>query len=337
MKDRARLATQAMSLPETDITSTVELPPPVKISSGPANSIAAMMSDKRILDENLQLKEDLKVWEGAYPARHTDPLLVIPSKWANRHSDSFSGPEYQALKDDIESAGGNVQAIKVRPVPDSIPQTYEIVFGHRRHRACCELGLPVLAVIESISDQALFAEMDRENRQRADLRPYEQGLMYARALDDGLYSSMRKMADALGTDQSNISKYVALARLPVEVLSAFNTPLDLQQRWGLKLAQAIEKNQSKVISLAQQFAELKPRLNASKVFKSLVQEDFDFSDVQNITKRAPHAVTTVVGIAEQKGSIKFDSQKKIFAINLEGISESRLDEIRVAVEKIVNA
>jgi hypothetical protein len=24
---------------------------------------------------------------------------------------------------------------------------YEIVFGHRRHRACLELGLPVLAVL----------------------------------------------------------------------------------------------------------------------------------------------------------------------------------------------
>ena len=144
------------------------------------------------------------------------------------------------------------------------------------------------------------------------------------------------MADALGTDQSNISKYVALARLPVEVLSAFNTPLDLQQRWGLKLAQAIEKNQSKVIGLAQKFAELKPRLNASKVFKSLVQEDLGLSDVQNITERTSPSVITVFGIAEQKGAIKFDSQKKSFAINLEGINESRLDEIRAAIEKIVN-
>jgi transposase-like protein len=42
-----------------------------------------------------------------------------------------------------------------------------LIFGHRRHRACQDLKLPVLAAIwtEPLSDAALFAFMERENRE----------------------------------------------------------------------------------------------------------------------------------------------------------------------------
>ena len=33
---------------------------------------------------------------------------------------------------------------------------YEIVFGHRRHCACMELGLPVLALVENLTEQEWF-------------------------------------------------------------------------------------------------------------------------------------------------------------------------------------
>ncbi|MBK7616962.1 MAG: ParB N-terminal domain-containing protein [Burkholderiales bacterium] len=67
-----------------------------------------------------------------------DPTLVASSKWANRAPESYSGLPYESLKRDIEECGGNVQPIKVRGTADR----YEIVFGHRRHRACLELGIP---------------------------------------------------------------------------------------------------------------------------------------------------------------------------------------------------
>lgn len=35
-----------------------------------------------------------------------------------------------------------------------------------------------------VDDQQMFVEMDRENRQRKDLRPYEQGMMYGHALKE---------------------------------------------------------------------------------------------------------------------------------------------------------
>ena len=130
---------------------------------------------------------------------------------------------------------------------------YEVVFGHRRHQACLELDINVLAMIEDLDEKSLFVEMDHENRQRKDLRPYEQGVMYARALDEGLFPSMRKMAEEVGVEAGTASKAIALARLPAEVLAAFVSPLDLQFRWASDLTQAIQKNPELVLSKARVF------------------------------------------------------------------------------------
>jgi ParB family chromosome partitioning protein len=120
--------------------------------------------------------------------------LVDHTQWANRNELSFSGSDWNDFKEEISNSGGNVQPIKVRRVAPGGASAfdYEIVFGHRRHRACLELDLPVFSLVEEISDLDLFVQMDRENRQRSDLRPFEQGLMYARALDEKLYSSAKK-------------------------------------------------------------------------------------------------------------------------------------------------
>ena len=77
--------------------------------------------------------------------RHCESWIhrpIKPSKWANRHEASFLTAEFEELKAEIAAAGGNVQPIKVRPVEvlngstPSTDTTYELIFGHRRHRAC---------------------------------------------------------------------------------------------------------------------------------------------------------------------------------------------------------
>jgi len=62
--------------------------------------------------------------------------------------------------------------------------------------------------------------------------------MYRRALDDGLYSSLRRLAEGLGVDVSLVSKSVSLARLPEAVVAAFQSPLDIQFRWAAPLSRA---------------------------------------------------------------------------------------------------
>ena len=137
------------------------------------------------------LRERLKAFEGAKPAVQLDPSLVRPSKWTNRHESAYASAAFEKFKDTIELGEGTTQPILVRRVHDG----YEVVCGHRRHRACSELGLPVFAVVcdEPLSDLDLFLAMERENREREDLSPYDQGRMYVHALDNGLFSSQRRL------------------------------------------------------------------------------------------------------------------------------------------------
>jgi ParB family transcriptional regulator, chromosome partitioning protein len=311
VKDRAMLAMQTPS-PAIAGPATADAVAPVRTKTGPGAFVAHLARESEVFSENQVLKSELKIWSDAAPAKKLDPAQVVPSKWANRHDDSFANAEFQALKADVDSAGGNVQAIKVRPVPGSDPQRYEIVFGHRRHRACLELDLPVLAVIESINEQALFVEMDRENRQRADLRPYEQGEMYRRALDEGLYGSLRKLAEAIGVQAPNVSVAVKIARLPADVLDAFPSRLDIQYRWAGPLADALEKDPDVVLKKAKAITVRKgvaPR-SAVDVYRALIGSGKDVAGKASGTFKVDGNPAVVVKRSGKKVSFEIDNLSK---------------------------
>lgn len=216
-----------------------------------------------------EASNDLRQWDGAKAGRLIDPAKVRRSRWANRHQASLQGTEYEVLKQDIASAGGNVQPIKVRRISEQAFE-YEIVFGHRRHQACLELGLPVLALIDNVSDTDLFVEMDRENRARKDLSPYEQGTMYRRALDEKLFSSNKKLAEAIGADLSAVGKALSLASLPQPLLDAFPSPLELQYRWAKPLVDALEADRQGVLDRAVALKSSAAMLSARAVFERLL-------------------------------------------------------------------
>ena len=229
--------------------------PAVKAKTGPGALMAHLAKESDAQRENERLREELKSWDGAMPVRKIAPAEIIPSQWANRHADSFAGADFEALKQEIATSGGNVQPIKVRPIPSGQHAgKFEVVFGHRRHKACLDLGIPVFALVEPIDDRGLFVEMDRENRQRADLRPFEQGEMYRRALSLGLFPSMRKLAEEIGVPVSQVSRAYQIASLPAEILAAFSSPLDIQFRWGAYLAGAMEERSDHTRKIASEIA-----------------------------------------------------------------------------------
>ena len=141
---------------------------------------------------------------------------------------------------------------------------YEIVYGMRRHRCALELGLPVLALIEDdLTEQSLFVQMDRENRNREDLSAWEQGTMYARALQKGLFPSLRQLSAAIGIDHSNVSKAIAITQLPVEIVEAFGSPLNLQFKWSTGLKEAIQKDPEGVLERVAEIKTLTAALEES--------------------------------------------------------------------------
>ncbi|RYH26322.1 MAG: ParB/RepB/Spo0J family partition protein, partial [Alcaligenaceae bacterium] len=189
---------------------------------------------------------------------------------ANRHADALADAAYHELKTDIANAGKNIQPICVRPTTDGGPFDFEVVYGHRRHRACLDLGIPVQAVIADVDDKGLFEAMERENRARKNLSAWEQGMMYRRALDSGLYASQRKLAEAIGVDLSLISKSLTLARLPETVIAAFTSPLDVQFRWAQPLSEALQRDPEGLTSRAKSIAADRGVLTSKQILDSLL-------------------------------------------------------------------
>lgn len=221
------------------------------------------------------LSNEVRTLRAGKPTVRIPAGEVRPSAWKNRHEDSFQTKHFEELKAEIQSAGGNIQPIKVRPIAqvENSPYKYEIVFGRRRHRACLDLEMDVLAFIEDLDDKHLFIEMDRENRQREDLRPYEQGLMYADALDKGLFASLRKLAEEVGADATNVSKAVSLARFPGKVIAAFVSPLDIQYRWVSDLKGVLETDPDAVLARAAAIAKARcegKSITSPEAFATLV-------------------------------------------------------------------
>lgn len=274
--EKAGLIQMPIAVPKEPQTPAAAEEPRAK--TAPGSMLHFMTAQSTAIKEAETLREELARFDGAMPVRSLDPRTVRPSVWANRHAASFEGPDFAALKDEIAGAGGNVQPIKVRPIdggvgpsnPGEPPMQYEIVFGHRRHRACLELGLPVLAMVEAVDEQALFVAMERENRARKDLSAWEQGMMYARALDAGLYGSNRQLAAAIGRDLGDVGKALTLARLPKAVVDAFNSPLDLQFRWAKLLNDAQQKDPDGLMARAKTLTERSEALSAKQVLERLI-------------------------------------------------------------------
>lgn len=301
----------------------------VRAKTAPGSMLHFMSAQSTAIKEAESLREELARYEGALPVRKLDPRLIRSSVWANRHAASFEGPDFAALKEEISAANGNVQPIKVRPVagspgpsaadegvgrsnpPTGIEPVYEIVFGHRRHRACLELGIPVLAMVEQVNEQDLFVAMERENRSRKDLSAWEQGMMYARALDAGLYASNRQLAAAIGRDLGDVGKALSLARLPKAVVDAFSSPLDLQFRWAKLLNDAQQKDPDGLMARAKALAARAEPLTAKQVLERLL----DLDDPAQAQRTAEHVIqnererVAVVATDEQgRTVVRFDRQ-----------------------------
>jgi ParB family chromosome partitioning protein len=249
--------------------------PPVSIGATPRTGPGQMLQFRgqmlAVEGELGKLRDRLKEHEGSAPTRKLDPQAIVPSRWANRHPDSFSTAEFARLKQDIELSGGNVQAISVRALIDQ-PGRYEIIFGHRRHQACKELAIPVLATIDTsaASDHELFSAMDRENRERADLSPYEQGTMYRRALDENLYPSNRRLAEALGVSHTWVANVLQVADLPASVVDCFRSALEIQHRHAKILATALELDRKGLLRRAEKLRVQERSKAAAAVVAALV-------------------------------------------------------------------
>lgn len=259
---------------------------------------------------------------GAPPVK-VDPRKIRISRWANRHEASFNSAEFIELKEDLRESGGNLVPIKVRPIEDREGFEYELVYGHRRHRACIELGLPVLALVQKIDDKQLFLDMERENGYRVSLSAYEQGAHYLRAVESGLFRSFVGLSSEIGVSIGNISKAVKIAKLPASVVGCFPSPLCITYRMGEALSEALERDPDGVLRRAEELSQLEQRPTEEAILRRLVGDT-----VKKVTE---------LKIGDRKvGSFQMSKRGDMqVAFKIPGVAEERQPEVLKRIQKLL--
>jgi ParB family chromosome partitioning protein len=126
----------------------------------------------------------------------------------------FDPEQLQDLAQTIQSTGGLLQPIVVRPLSDG---RFEIVAGERRWRAAQIAGLNEVSCLVShyTDEQALQASII-ENINRADLNPIEEAQGYQRLIDEFNYLH-EEVAAAVGKSRTKITNALRLLKLDSRV------------------------------------------------------------------------------------------------------------------------
>jgi ParB family chromosome partitioning protein len=148
----------------------------------------------------------------------------------------------------------------------------ELICGARRLFVARHLNQPLQVELRELSDLQAIIAIDIENRQRADVSPYERGLSFLEWIRSGYFGSQREIARTLQMSTTHVSRLMQLARLPSVILTAFDSPTSICEAWGLALLRALDNPQLRqsVIEAARALSRVTPRLAPKDVFRQLM-------------------------------------------------------------------
>lgn len=203
---------------------------------------------------------------------------IRPSRFYNREEAAFDDAEFKDLVISIQN-NGQEDAIKVRRIDDPAFD-FEIIKGHRRHRACTLLGKDVLCLLDTQQaapsddastqralEQRAQLENWRENEERQNLSPYEQARKLQCWLDEGLFDRQDALAEAINKSKTWVSRTLSLASIPDSVLAAFSDPRNISYKLGSLLASRLKEPGM-------------PELITSEIAKGLSAKDGRLTDTE---------------------------------------------------------
>lgn len=142
----------------------------------------------------------------------------------------------RTLIESIATEGGNRIPVLVRRNGADAELPYELLVGSRRRFAIDWLnhnGRPELmlqALIVDLTDEEAFRLADIENREREDISELARARSYRSAVNRFYGGVQSRMAAALGLSNSQLSRLIALALMPDEIVAAFPGRDDIRVR-----------------------------------------------------------------------------------------------------------
>jgi ParB family chromosome partitioning protein len=173
---------------------------------------------------------------------------------------------------DSFSRHGQIVPALGRPLRGNPDHDVEIICGARRLFVARHIKRDLTVELREISDREAFILMDTENRQRADISPYERGMSYARWLRSGHFESQDDIARALKISAAQVSRLLKLSRLPAVVVDAFASPTEIHESWGLDLIEALDDSERRgpTIRRARSLSLQTPRQKGADVYRQLL-------------------------------------------------------------------
>ncbi|MBB93476.1 MAG: chromosome partitioning protein ParB [Rhodobacteraceae bacterium] len=156
--------------------------------------------------------------------------------WArhNREYSLLTEDNCRDLIDGIRAQGRQEFPAVVRRLSGE-DHDYEVICGARRHFAVSWLRannypqFRYLVEVRDMTDEEAFRLADIENRDRLDISDYERARDYAEAIELYYGGRQKTMAARLEVSESWLSRYLALARLPDEIIGAFSSMHDIRE------------------------------------------------------------------------------------------------------------
>lgn len=199
--------------------------------------------------------------------RQIDPRRIRRSRFANRAIEDVHSIHYQSLVELLRHSGTNiVPALADEIAPSDASDAsdaaaghdYELVYGHRRHQVCLAEGLPLtVIVVQALDDVERTFLMAQENEGRVVPCPLDMGLWLAILLQSGGFASQSALARATSIKPASVTNLLKLARLPAEVVAAFNDRSELAHRHALPLEKAASEDLDGLICRAQEIVALR--------------------------------------------------------------------------------
>ncbi|MGJ0452972.1 MAG: plasmid partitioning protein RepB [Methylocystis sp.] len=182
----------------------------------------------------LHLASDLRA-ESGDAVIEVDPTL-IDSSFIKDRIDGFDS-EHSELVESIRDHGQQVPVL-LRPHPDNSAR-YQVVYGHRRVRACQSLGRAVRAVVKTLTDAQLVVAQGQENSARMALSYIERAFFSIRLSDSGFERDV--IMAALSVSKSHLSTLISVGRrIPATIIQAVGpAPKTGEPRW-VALADRLE-------------------------------------------------------------------------------------------------
>ena len=242
--------------------------------------------------------------------------LVDPARcrmWArhNRRYDLLNETACADLLESLRAQGEQEFPAIVRRVENDPAIDYEVICGARRHwsvnylRTVEHREIRFLIEERDLTDEAAFRLADVENRSRQDICDYERALDYRNAVETYYGGVAQRMAERLEVSKTWLSRFLDLAKLPVDIIEAFGDVRQLRENHAreIKPLLSVAATRPRVMAEAKRIAVVQATaretgqgaLDAPKVILALKRAASDQPEVAPAARAGASIITNAAG------------------------------------------